>query len=861
MKRGILVRIGVVLVLSGTSALRAAEGGKTAAQKAASLYRNAMSQYRARRWAQAVPLLEQFLKHYPTNERVGEAYLKLAHCKHALKDPGPYEEALDDVIRRFAGSSEWFYAYASKLARARRQGDREQYLRTLEAMLRSTGVALLRMPRMRSAVEQFGRVGGPGFGPALWADAALGGDHWVDDIVWAADTPERAQRVLRDLDRTFRGARGELPVVWQYGRYLLLRRAGRTTEAEAFLRGAIESLDGDPRAMALWLRRARTAEWEKDAKTADRIWQRLIDEYGNCRSMEGPIHDRLHRLARGGRYDDYAKLGEHFLVAFPTAGRRDRVIDEWAAMARRSGGKAEWAERIGGVVAMLDRFVSSRNGERHRLAMRWKLELLMAAGRTDEALKVAAELVGEEHWSAGSFAIICNYAKQHESFEKLAAAARRKWAIPIEETSGNAPELLRRLRARLADDQSRHAEELGEELFREHPGAAATIRAVKELADYYFQKVLPDPRDKWMDRMISAYPHHPLTESVLGHRITAERAAGQYEKVAKALDLLAERFPGAVDGQWYAGRLRCFDAVKDPKGKAAFVKEHYGPRAAAGEPAALDILSHYDAADGTRSARGEWWMSKARDFQAARLEVYCLEEAFDCFYDRHHRERTDWPGAKKAMKALRQQSVDRQIRHDLEFGDIDLLIWNGEAAAALAEVNERIDFKKSHHDLSRRLDLPALGEELGRGGLLKEGLDLAGKLEGICRSGRDADALELFRARLLQHGGKGQHAAKHYLNIVYDTRWPALRRGYFEQVMRCLRGARSDAFAVEVQRYINRIQTDQTHVPGLLFDLGKHYLDRGNRAVFSVRAQLASRYPASNARDALDREIAKRRHR
>ena len=556
----------------------------------------------------------------------------------------------------------------------------------------------------------------------------------------------------------------------------------------------------------------------------------------------------------------------------------------WVTLARRKAERGD-TSRIDETVKMLDELVPKGHLVWQRENLRRKLDFCMLAKRYDQAVTIARELLGPRHWCAEHYEKVSACAAAHPCFAPVLADARKRWSIPSPDPNGEAAALLKQLQARLKDDQTRHAEEIGEEMFGKHRNDASTIEAVKALSDYYFKKVLHEARDKWMERMVRAYPYHPLTQKVLANRITALGATRRYAEQAEAIDTLLARFPGAADNwAWYSARLRCYDAAKDAEGKLAFVRKYYGQRARAGEYQAMYELAKYeDPTYPDSKARGDAWMQRARGFKGTRWELYCLGRAWRAYYwnpyfYRGRPEEVCWDEAAKVIDALRTQRLDPELRWEMAFADVNLLAHRGEGRAALELLNGRLEAltgtpsrkrpnpsarppgRGTLRDLSLRLDLPALGSALGRARLGAEGLALAKRLKRLCRTSRDLGAIELMLAAMFSAYKNHAAAAEHYLAVVDQARWPARMYWYFLSAADGFQQAKSPRYATEMERYMRKVARVQELVPELLYRLGETALSaRSLPALQRVRKRLADRYPASAARRRLEERIARLR--
>jgi len=863
-------------------AQQANRGPETTAQKAGNLYTTANSAYRTGQWDQARKLLERFVKVYATHEYVPVAYLQLASCCSRLKDHDSLESALDEVISRFPGSPAWFCAYGAKLGRAKAQKDHEKYLELLEALPRQAKALPLDLHGnlgrhyggyYYSEYSQQGRMFEPTAGRMGSITRKPG---WVMTIVQAADTPERAERALRAISQTLREREGDLPADWQFAHVLLLKKAGDAEAANAKFQAYLDEWGDDPRVIDLWLLRAQHAQAEGATKSADAIYDRLIESHAGSGSLAEPLRQRLWHLYHKDRYDEFTRLARHFLKTYPGSRWHDQIVGLWVGMAKNKAAKGD-TSRVRSALEMLEGappqeraagtaegIAATKHPIWHRSNLIRRIDLHMLVKDAASAAALAEELI-EKYWSAHSFQLVSAQAASFDPFKEVLEKARERYGIPAPDPDGRAAKLLGELTQRLKDDQTRHAEEIGAELISQHRKDAATIEAVKLLADYYFKKVLPEQRDKWMDWIIRSYPRHPLTQEVLANRITAENAARNYERLAEALDEMARRFPG-TEGNWgwYQARLRCFDAAKDPQGKAAFVKRYYGARADAGEIEALRELARYEHAElGTDyKAIGDNWMGWAEKFAGTRAELYCLRGAWNAYYwtpySRRQMKAVRWSEAEKVIKALQTQKHDPELRWKMAFADINLLAHRGKGAEALVALDERLRAAQTYRDLSLRLDFEAIGAAAAQSRQFRAGVTQADRLKKLCPSRRDSGAIELMLAVIHASGKSHVSAAEHYLNIVEQSPWPARRYRFFLSAMGQLEQARSPSYEKEMRRYMDKVSRVQELVPGLMFRLGYLHLSHRSAGVLKIRQALASRYPASDAYDRLNAEIAKR---
>ena len=836
---------------------------KTLAERAAQTYGSAVSALRTRQYQQAQGLFEKYVSAYPTHERVAVGYLLLATCQSRLEDQDGYEKTLTEVTRRYPGSPAWFTAYRCLLDAARQAKDPDRYFQLLEAMVRAAGQAPWRIDG--NIGWEYGDYWNREYNGELLQPQAgqlrgfLEGPGWVMGVAEMADTEQRAQRALQLLARNFQKLQAELSPDWQHVHVALLRRAGYADQADKALAAYAESWGDDPRRIELWQLRLDEATAAKDPAAAAAAFAGLTQGLFGADMLERPTYDYLVWLNGQKQHDEFVRLARRFLRSYPVSSYWHYVTWWWVNLARPAGGQEPPRERIESVLSMLDELHQTGDPNTERSELLWRIDLLGRLGRKDEAVKLAAELMSPANWSDASYKQIAQYALSDEAFAPVLAAARQKWNIPLPNPTSTAFVKLHELKRRLSADEVRHAEEIGEELFASHRQDASTIEAVQRLADYYFAKVLPEPRDKWMDRMIATWPTHPSTQAVLANQITAEYAAKRYDRLAKAIDTAEASFGGTV-GAWHDQRMVCFSVANDPAGALAYARKVYGPRADAGEAWAMDRLAGYELAGKDQAqefkAIGDYWMEKAKRFAGKPPEGACLRRAWVGYYwtpiHRWARDKVDYDGALAAVRAMRAQTRDAALRWQAAFGEVNLLAHKGEAQAAADALEKALGDVKTCRDLSLRLEFGMLGTALGTSGQLRRGTDLAGRLGKICFTTRDRCAIEVMLASMYYAAKDYQQAGEHYLSAVDAYPFPARMLPTFQSAASSFRQANSKRYATAMEAYLRQVGRVPEIVPALLHDQGYYYAGMRSAAALDVRKRLASGYPASEARDRLE---------
>lgn len=863
------VLAGIILALTCVAA--AADppppGPSTLAQEANKLYETAMSQYSKQQWKEAQPLLDKFVTAYPTHEFTPEAYMQLAYCHFMLKNTEAYEKALDEVIAKFYGSPCWLGAYGCKLTQARNKKDNDAYLTLVDNLFRQCEDVPYTLV---NSADRYGANRYPQWGMYDYEPTAampydiVNPPNWIMDLAAMADTQPRAERALKALAQTVQRESKQFPPDWQFAHVLLLRKAGKTDEADKALKTYQESWGEDPRGISLAMLDIGQMQAAKDDKGADTAYEALSKKYMGYANLETPIAVRLDALFAADRFDEFMDLAKQYLAAYNTAIYYDRVLSLAGSLAAKDTDK-----RLAAVAELEEKFCGNHPLRQANWLIR-KFDICITQKKYEEAAKVAAVLIDEKHWCLANYNLLVRYAGTDPAIAKVIEDAGKKWGIPAPDPTSRALPLLEQLKTRLKADETRHAEELGEELFAKYPQDAATIEAVKTLADYYFAKVLVEPRDKWMARMVKTYPTHPFTQSVLDNQITAEKSAQHNDALAAAIDTAIRSFPGvAATESWIYLRMGCYDVAKDPAGKLGFVQRTYGAMADAGEIRPLSIIASLEEADYSKDykynyqALGDQWSSRAKRYAGSRLEAYCQTKAFNWYYtspywSNRNPAQSCWALAAGSLDALRAQKYDPEIRWKLEFADINLNAEQGNGSQVLKLLNDRLKDGTTIRDLSLRLDFMALGNALGNNGLTKEAEALAKRLEKICFTDRDKAAINLMLGLMYQKAKNLPSAAASFAKVVDDSKYPALAYWWYVQTASCLRTTNPQLYTQTADKYARRISKVQELLPDINFDIGMYYLGQKNAAgVQQVQKILRSKYPASEDRDKFDSAVDK----
>ncbi len=888
MKRSTFPVVFMVLLTGLVADLPSARADETLHQTSEKLYETAMSRYKAKAWKEAQTLLEDYLKRFGSSEKVPYAYLQLAGCHLRRGNHDAAFETLDEVIKRYYGSRAWLYAYSVKLQYHREiKKDPNAYLDTLEEMIKRCRIVPLDMPtdhpterylnsyKWNSQAELTGTWD--------WDVREVDDLDWVGDLLWASGTAARAERLEGLLAKTFEAREGELTTNWQWLHVQLLARQGKQAEADKQFQAYLNFWNDDPRTAGLWTHKLRHEQWKWDrdqdlAKARAKenkkdyhrpteeppqvaaIWKKILDKWLGAGFIRERYYRRIRHMGDRGDFDGFVRHARVYFDTYPDSDQRNQMRDKWVKMAV-SRAKDD-PNVIVPTLKMLDQVAQKGYVEDAIEQAERRIDLYLAAGRAEDALKLAEQFVSE-YWSKDTWYRINQWAKNHDELKKLIPESREKYNVPARSDDSPVAKQLEELKKRLDADQTRHADEIVTELLAKHPKDDHTIAALHVLIEYYYRQVIPESREKWIDRMVAMYPTHPRCQMALEKRISAKRGEQKPADAAKAMDLLGSRFPGAKDGNWYGGRISLCKTLKEWDLRKKLTLERDGPRAKAGDMKAMENISWIevdrDAQDG-RKQLGDWYRQKAKEFKGTRTELRCLREAYKAYVHNYHIDETYFAEAEETLKAIRDLKYDPALRWRLEFALVDFYSKHEKADQAVTELEKLIADRKLV-DLSVRMSFRELGEALGKAKKYRVGTQLAGKLEKVCSTPRDGRAIDLMIGEMHYHGGNPAEAARRFLGIIYSSDWPVLMLRYLERAQRSLYKVGGNSYATEMRKLIAKLSRCQDVVPRLLADIGEFYLKRKNSAVLGIRTQLVRSYAASGARDWLDREIAKYKRR
>lgn len=928
MARHILLLVASCLLSSVAAAEEASQ--PTPAQKAATLYETAMSQYRAGQRANAFNMLKQFVQMYPTNERVPEVYMLMAGDYRKAKKNDLCQENLDPVAQKFFPSEHWWKAQAMRMDLALERKDADGYLAVLEEVVAMAGMIPLSWWRCEAGANPDVFVHRyDGYRP--W-QAYLGqmgsGRGWLATLVRTCDTPQRAQRALTLLAPTLKIYEKQLSADWQYNLVVLMRKAGRKDEADAKLQEFIEQWGEQPPGMRLWLFQLEDAIAAKDAAAIEKIDQALVDRYGGSATLAGRIWTRLADLAKAGQYDAFVTLAGYYLKIYcPNPKWNTGVFGLYVGLAQPAGADKKDYARIQAAldllaaapaegdpgyklwllqqrIALLQR-IPGKGEEVYSLAagftsdypcpywqrelLAWKIGVCNSVGKIDEGVKLAEDLISEKYWCGEIFARLVAYARQHPSYAALVTKAREKYGVPEEQPTSLEAQKLKSLREHLRQAEVRHAEEIAQDLMTSQPKHSATIEVARTMVEYYRAKVLRKQRDEWVERMVKDFPYHPATESVMRSQIKTLAAEQEKDKSKSLQDLVRERFPGSfmVPADYEAAYEASLSAAATPEARVDLARQRYGARADAGDIDAMEEIAQYyyravltETKDEPEAKRkkgevqtysldtqklGEFWMGYAQKLAGTRAETFCLCRAYKAYVGDNSGDGQSYSvpeqivarpwrgeGALAAIKALQAQALDLEVRWKVGLVDVNILARMGKGKEAADTLRKKLKPGK-HKYLAARLYVPSLGAELIKAGAGEDLKAVIDRLQSACCMDFDIEALALLKAGAEEEAKNYPAAAKCYLDVLHNSRFPLTEYWWLQQGLAELAKAKSPQYAVELEQFLKRIGNAQDLVPDMLYKLGTSYASAKNTAGASrMRDRLKKEYPDSTAHDKME---------
>ncbi|MBN1942893.1 MAG: tetratricopeptide repeat protein [Phycisphaerae bacterium] len=900
---GHFVRKGGILLLVVTATALADSKQPPVWERAGQAYDLCMKIYSLSDWEKAASAFSQFVEKYPTNQNVPLAYIQMAHCYFNLGKDKQAVTALDVVTKKFTASRVAADAWGKKLNLVRDQDDPDRWLDLYEELSKQFGKAPLELSDhidWRNIKKYWWSIDNTYFYFPHWRrtgwylQAAETNMRWVENLLWAADTPARAIRALDIIAGTLKTYGDDLPEDWKYAHVLLLRKAAEASEEKDTAespatapadkprtRTAVKTMPkarktispeaaekqfqtylsvypkNDPHIIGLWMREADY--WsEKDAEKTDKIWSDMMEAFPGYDSLGEFSEKRMDVLYDRRRYDDFVTMARWYLKHFPLGSWRDKAINRWIDMARERAEQGD-AGRIPVVLKVLDEEQKRYplDPVRIRRNLDRRIDLHLAAGNVAEAVKLAGELVSQPYWSAESFEKVEALAKADKKFEPVLAAARKTYKIPAVNETSPAREIYDDLQSRIQDNQTRHMEELGDKLLSEHRNDAYAILGLKALVDYYYSKAIHQSRDKWADLMAGAYPLHPLTQDALSKQADALYGAKDFSRAGPVYNLAFERFPGANSSEhWFGRRVECFSALQKIKARNKYALEKLEKRALGGELEAIGRLGDIlESGADDHKAKGDFWAPWCAKWGEKTYQgVYCHARAYEAYYvtpaKMSHWKSIHFPSAIRTARVLRTQTIRPELAWKLNYEDVNLMSQGDMGGEALKTLGGRLRQASGTFRISDRLDLPNFGRAVGNAKQAGRGRSIFQQIFSRCRLRSDKYYLNLMLGAMYKQAEMHSQAAKAFLNAAQlNALRPIDGWGEHAEAAGCLREAKSAAYLTVQMRYFNRIRTAQDVAPRLLKDCVSFCKAHGalSRAG-SYLKKLRQMFPASSER-------------
>lgn len=854
------------------SAYAAPADKETMAQQATKVYHEALSQWKLRNYQQAADLFSQMISRFPGNESTPDANVYLAHCLGAQKKDDEYIKQLDKVIGSYSGTEIAMIATQMKLHHYMGKKDAANLFETLKGTC-AGGVTPL--PDYLLDPGMFHNAGSNCTG----LRQHFGGDI-REALVRFCDKPELAEQALAVLAGTFKQPPEKQPLVWFWSHCQLLLAAGKDDEAARICRAYLDWWGTDLRGADLANKYADYLTSRRKTEDARKIYDEILTKYeGSGGAADAGLQvAKLMAADKTGTADFFTWAGaftkRYRLTAAGNAvdgmvlARCIELAPTDPAMAARAFKTLE--------LGLADMPPPYRVGRLEAL-----VRLAIAVKDNGRAAGYATQMLDDSLWSSYAFGRAQALAGSAPQIAAAVAAAKQKRQIfdpPASPAPGTAApssgpdnagdkavaaaKLLVQLNARLKDEQMRFAEEIADEMFQKYPDTAATVDAVGQMVDYYFRQVMVEPRDKWMERAINAWPMHPKAEEVLYKRTVTEAADATYDKLTKDVELALRRFPTSqYREQWLGYRIKCYEVAKDLAGKAdQIVRENLWLASSGNLDAIARVVQARLSVDAevTEEKTGATWEEWAGKFAGTHLSLNCLSQAYATYAGARP------PLLEKATAVstqLRAQTIDPGVAVTHQFTDIQLLLLAKKDAEALAAATQRLhattrpQWRLLAGAGSSRFYLTNLVPAFVATDRLAEVKTLGEKLAKVYALDDDKEAAAWLALCSYTHSKDLKEKAKAVepLLKIARSRVPTdLGYTYYMSAAQCAGAARY----VDVLQQAMRAMPNAKHLlPRILLDLGTFQLSQGLGKGTIVQSQLASGYPSSASRDALDSKV------
>jgi hypothetical protein len=838
-------------------------------QAARTLYDSAMNQYNSQHWEQAQTLLGEFTRQYSSNEEAPRVLMHTAYCALHRKDDKAFTAAMDACIRNYYGSPTWFYANGTLLNWYREKGDRDNYIKAFEQMLRKSKIVPDDLPfftkqTWRGLKLEYTRM----LESRQWDDsfsAAPGAVSWHANLVWAGDTPDRAKRVLRMLTSSLKYYDKEVPHGLQYAHVRLLYNAGDKKKAEETLDEYLDEWGEDVYGVQLRMRILWDAKVNGvEISQTDAFWKALLTRYIHYGSMEGWSGDLLRSLQEADEFESYCELLPAY-CAIPrstqtASSSRARSLTHLVALATKKPKKTA-PPRLDKALALL-REIPAYSVAEKQAKLRHQITLLLALRKPSEAAALTEDLL-RQYWSEYNYRWVGRNAKDCPAVEAALKQACAKWKAPELDPQSEAAGQLEDVKRKIKEDRVQIADELATAMLTKYPNAAATIEAAHLLMEHYYTKLLPEPRNRWAQRMAESFPHHPLTEQAIRRQITACKAARDPRQAIPWLKRLPLQFPGTKEYGWYDTMLWRYESLKDPAGRYQFQKEYFKDAVAANSLDEKKRLLEGEYSSGkfdTAAARGQFWLQRAPPLKGTKLEPWVYFRAWQGAFDHWGKKNTDYDLARQAVEGMRNQKADPELAWKVAFEKVNLFSHKGDTVQAKAELDAVLSGRQTSRDVAMRLNFPRLGEALGDPQSAPQAKNIASSLAKIIYTRRDKMALSLMLGNIYAGVKDRKNATRNYMAVIEESPFPAQMHEVF--LLAFGQMSQNDSginWETEARNYIATIPTAQKYAIEALYLIGRRYVtNKDQKNYMRIHKELAAKYPASFAREELEQAIKER---
>ncbi|MCG3180476.1 MAG: hypothetical protein BIFFINMI_02838 [Phycisphaerae bacterium] len=830
---------------------------ETLADKAAKVFKDALSQMHVRQWQQANDLFDQMIARYGTNENIPDARLYKAVCLRAQNLDDDANKLLEDISRLYAGTEAEMLADIGRMSFYVSKKDADNFLTVVKEMTGPTGAKALDHfmldPRSYYYRENLA-------GPF---------QYYARDTLdlfqnLAKANKDTAEQIVTLLAATFKKGPGYLPAQWHWGHCELLYRAGRDDEADKAFAAYDKYWGDDLDCCRLWWSKSQYLEELKQADKAQEIYATIMKRWeGTTDNGAGEAGYRVATFlaAKPDGAKDLVAMADPFVKRYASTqwgtSVRGLLIKRAMELAPKD---AEMCKRA---FEMLDEDARDCTPPEKAAKLEQMIELAMTVNQPDRAVALFNGLLDPAMWSTDIYNDARKLAAKYGVLKPGLDLAVKRYMIPAPDPNGEAAKLAARLDGRIKDGQMRFAEEDATEMFTKHTEAAETIEAVARMCEYYFSQVMPKERDAWMDRMIATYNSHPRTEDVIDKRCTADNAEANYDKLATDTDLALRRFSSShLRRRWVDLRVKAFEAAKDAQGKYDLMLAELGPAARRGHLYSLQlIMQALPAKEGEDRyvTLGKGWMNWADLAGDTHLGLYCLAQARACFENAR-----DWDQAQAVSKRLREQKINPSLAQAYQFDDIYLFLQSKENDKAVAAAGRLTGEPRPRWSGYReRGFLPQLGSAFGELKKVSQGKALGDRLLAMYDWHWDLDAADSMLASMFATADgpskPTSRAVPYLMDIVKRTNPPDL--AYRTLLAAAYHAGADDKYDDTLNEYLRLIPRAHFLRPDLLQRLGEHYLARRDRRALTMQTTLNGAYPASKPRDLLNDRIEKARER